>query len=307
MDVSSRRLRYFVTLAEELHFSRAAARLFLTQQALSKQIRELEDEVGVRLVERTTRTVALTEAGTVFVASARRALDVIEAGVEAARRAHDGDIGTLRLGFCIGAALELTTPILAEFGRRHPRVRVELREAGFDDPSAGLADDRADVALIRLPVGAPGIESEPLFTEPLVAAVPAGHPFAARESVTAAELAAEPLVVGRSPDPVWTGFWTLDAHRDPSLPHRVLHSSSQSEELEMVAAGLAVAVTVAGLRRYAAGRGGLHYVPVAGIPGSTLAVAWRRGRRTPAVAHFAEVAREVREAETAVVRVIEGG
>ena len=304
--MSSRRLRYFVTLAEELHFSRAAARLFLTQQALSKQIRELEDEVGVRLVSRTTRAVALTEAGTVFLASARQALDTIEAGVEAARRAHDGELGTLRLGFGIGAALELTTPIIAELGRRHPGIRVEMREFGFDDPTAGLADERTDVALIRLPVSAPGIETEPLFTEPLVAAVPAGHPFAGRESVTAAEVAAEPVVVGRSPDPAWTGFWTFEDLRDPALPRRVVRSSSQSEELEMVAAGVAVTVTVAGLERYA-GRGGLRYVPVADAPGSTLAVAWRKGRRTPAVARFADTARDVRDASPDLVRLIEGG
>ncbi|MEV0643929.1 LysR substrate-binding domain-containing protein [Phytomonospora sp. NPDC050363] len=305
MDVSSRRLRYFVTLAEELHFSRAAARLFLTQQALSKQIRELEDEVGARLVRRTTRAVALTEAGEVFLASAREALAAIGAGVDAARRVHQGEAGTLRLGFVIGAALELTTPLLRAFAERHPGITLDMHESGFGDPTAGLADDRSDVALIRLPVSAPDVESQPLFTEPLVVAVPLGHPFAARTEVTATEVAAEPIVAGRCDDPLWFGYWTLEAHRDPALPRRVVRSSSQSEELEMVAAGVAVAVTVAGIERYA-GRGGLRYVPITGVSGSRLAVAWRKGRRSPGVAWFADVARDVREAEAGIVGLIEG-
>lgn len=301
VDVSSRRLRYFVVLAEELHFSRAAARLFLTQQALSKQLRELEAEVGVKLVHRTTRSVTLTEAGTVFASAAREALTVIGDGVIAARRA---ETTTLRLGFLIGAAMELTTPILCAFAARHPDVRLDLREYGFADPSAGLADGSSDVALLRLPLSTPGLTTVPLFTEPLVAVVPAGHPMAGRTSVTAGEVAAEQLVMGASPDQAWRAYWTLDAHRSPEHGRRVLDSASQSEEVEMVAAGVAVTVTVAGLERYV-GRGGLRYVPIVDAPGSVLAVAWRR--ESEAAKRFAATAVAVRDEERDLVAMIEAG
>lgn len=302
--MSSRRLRYFTVLAEELHFSRAAARLFLTQQALSKQLRELEAEVGVKLVHRTTRSVALTEAGEALATAARDALAVIDAGVAAARRAHDGECATLRLGFLIGAAMELTTPLLRAFAARHPGIRLDLREYGFADPSAGLADGSSDVALLRLPLSTPGLTTIPLFTEPLVAVVPAGHPLASRPSVTAAEVAAERLVMGASPDAAWRGYWTLDAHRPPGVPRRVLDSATQSEEVEMVAAGVAVTVTVAGLERYV-GRGGLRYVPIADAPGSVLAIAWRADG--PAVRRFTETALAVRDEEAGLVEMIERG
>ncbi|GLZ81538.1 LysR family transcriptional regulator [Actinorhabdospora filicis] len=303
--MSSRRLRYFTVLAEELHFSRAAARLFMTQQALSKQLRELEAEVGAKLVHRTTRSVALTEAGAVFAGAAREALAVIDAGVTAARRAHG--VTPLRLGFLIGAAMELTTPLLRAFAARHPAVRLDLHEYGFATPSAGLADGSSDIALLRLPLATTGLTTVPLFTEPLVAVLPAGHPLAARPTVTAAEVAAEQLVMGASPDPVWRGYWTLDAHRPPATPRRVLDSATQSEEVEMVAAGVAVTVTVAGLERYV-GRGGLRYVPIEDAPGSTLALAWREtDGGNPAVRAFVETALAVRDEESELVAMIEAG
>ncbi|MGA5193110.1 LysR family transcriptional regulator [Streptomyces exfoliatus] len=304
MDVSSRKLRYFVAVAEELHFSRAAARLFVTQQSLSKQIRELEDDVGVELLHRTTRSVELTQAGEALLTAAREALSVIEAGVEAARIAGRGEAGTLKLGFLVGAALELTAPILSEFGRRHPGIRLELREYGFADPSGGLADGWADVALVRLPLSAADVESDPLFVEPLVAALPAGHRLAGRPVLTVEELVAEPLVVGRSADRAWQRYWTLDAYRGGAAPRLVTETSSQTEEVLMIAAGLAVAVTVAGLERFAPHQG-VRYVPLDGVAGSTLSVAWRRGHRTPAVDRFVAVAKEVRDRETAVVAAIE--
>ncbi|WP_245238566.1 LysR substrate-binding domain-containing protein [Streptomyces sp. MZ04] len=304
MDVSSRKLRYFVAVAEDLHFSRAAGRLFVTQQALSKQIRELEDDIGVRLLRRTTRSVELTPAGEVLLAAARRSLAELDAGVEAALAANRGESGTVKLGFVIGAALELTSPILAEFGRRHPRIRLDMREYGFADPSAGLADGSSEVAFVRLPISAPDIESEPLFVEPLVAALPSGHRWAGRSSIPVAEMTGEPLVVGRTEDASWRRLWTLDAHRDGEAARVVTLTSSHTEEMELVAAGRACAVTVAGAARYTPHRG-VRYIPIDGVSGSTLAVAWRRGHLAPPVERFLEVTREVRARETAVVGAIE--
>ncbi|WP_312866168.1 LysR family transcriptional regulator [Streptomyces boluensis] len=304
MDVSSRKLRYFVAVAEELHFSRAANRLYVTQQALSKQIRELEGDIGVRLLRRTTRSVELTPAGEALLTAARQSLAALDVGVEAARAADRGESGTVKLGFVIGAALELTSLIVAEFGRRHPGIRLDMREYGFADPSAGLADGSSDVALVRLPISAPDIESEPLFVEPLVAALPSGHRWAGRTSIPVAEMAGEPLVVGRTEDAAWRGQWTLDAHRGGDAARVVTLTSSHTEEMEVVAAGRACAVTVAGAARYTP-HAGVRYVPLDGACGSTLAVAWRRGHLAAAVEWFLQVTREVGAAETAVVSSIE--
>ncbi|MFC0623598.1 LysR substrate-binding domain-containing protein [Kribbella deserti] len=302
MDVSTRKLRYFVAVAEELHFSRAAARLYVAQQALSKQVRELEQDLGVELLHRTTRTVELTPAGEVFLETARDLLTRLDAGVLAAQRTGRRAAGALRLGFMIGAALELTAPIISQYAERFPGVRLDLREYGFADPSAGLADDSSDVALIRAPIQAKGIDFEPLFVEPLVLMVPAGHRFATRARVGVPEILAEPLAIGRSNDQVWRSFWTLEDYRDGVPAKVVRETSSQTEELEIVASGLACSVTCASAARYTQ-HPRVRYLPIDGVPGSALTIGWRH--RTPLVDDFLATARAVRAAEPELVAAIE--
>ncbi|WP_106434105.1 LysR family transcriptional regulator [Streptomyces sp. e14] len=302
--MATQKLRNFVVVAEELNLSRAAPRLFVTQQALSKQLRDLEEAVGVRLFDRSTRSMALTPAGEEFLASVREALAALDAGVVAARSASQRVSGTVRLGFLMGGALELTTPILAEFSARYPDVRLELRETGLDDPSAGLADATSDVAIVRLPLAVPDLDSVPLFVEPLIVALPPRHRLADRTSLTAEDVIDEPLAIGRTTDAVWRRFWTLDDHRGGRPPRVVRETTSPTEELQLVAAGLACTITVVGARRHTP-LAGVRYVPLTGLPGSTVAVAWRRGHRSPGVERFVAVAQQVRDRESAIVRAIE--
>src|SRR3712207_6662350 len=123
-----RHLRYFVAVAEELHFGRAAARLGIAQPPLSAQIRRLEELLGARLLERTSRSVALTEAGRAFLATSRDVLAQLARGAEAARLLERGELGTLTIGYVPTLALELLPGIIRDFGRRHPGVRLCLRE-----------------------------------------------------------------------------------------------------------------------------------------------------------------------------------
>ncbi|MEU8618599.1 LysR family transcriptional regulator [Streptomyces sp. NPDC048623] len=304
MDVATQKLRNFVVVAEELNFSRAAARLFVTQQALSKQLRDLEDAVGVRLLERTTRSMALTPAGAAFLASVRESLAALDAGVAAALSASRGLSGTVRLGFVTGGALELTAPILAEFAARCPDVQLDLHETGFEDPSAGLAGGSSDVGFVRLPLALPDLDALPLFREPLVVALPAGHRLAGRARLAAEDVIDEPLAIGRTADAVWRRSWTLDERRGGRPPRVVRTTTSHTEEMQVVAAGLACAITVAGAQRYTP-HPGVRYVPLTGVPASTLAVAWRRGHRSAAVDRFVAAAREVRDREGAIVAAIE--
>lgn len=302
MDIHSRKIRYFLVVAEELHFTRAAARLFIAQQALSKQIRELEDAVGARLFARTSRNVELTPAGEAFLAGARASLAALDAAVTAAQDASQGERGTLRVGFGVGAALELTGPILAEFKRRHPRITLDLHEFPLGDASAGLSDGQSDVALIRVPVGA-DVECEPLFSEPRVAGLAGTHRLADRPTVTLADLADETITVAQSVDTVSRDYWTL-ADYPHSGPREIINTGSHTEELELVAAGVACTITVAAAARYTP-HPGVRYVRIDGVSGSTVAVAWRTGQSGPLVERFVDVARDVRDREAGLVRDIE--
>jgi DNA-binding transcriptional LysR family regulator len=208
------------------------------------------------------------------------------------------------LGFLVGGALELSSPIFAEFATRYPGVHLEMREVGFADPAAGLADGSSDVALIRFPVSGSDIDFEPLFVEPLVAGISVNHRLASRRSVSVEELLDEPIVVGRSADEVWEQYWTLNAFRDGKRAPIVARTSSVTEESAIVAAGVGCCVTVAGSARYIP-NSGIRYAPIDGIDGSVLAVAWQKGRRTPLVDHFVEVAVDVRNREVDLVSQIE--
>ena len=304
VDVNLRRLRSFVAVAEELHFTRAAARLFVAQQSLSKQIAELEADIGTPLLRRTSRKVELTPAGVVFLKAAREALSHFDLGVAEARRIGRGQQTTLRLGFIVGAALELTTPILTEFANRHRGARLELHEFGFADPTAGLADATTDVAFIRLPSSAHGLVTTPLFTEPCVVGVSAAHALSTRDRVAVDDLLDEPIAIGRTDDAVWRDFWTLAAHRGGRPARQLVKTSSQSEEMEVVAAGMACTITPAAAGRYSP-RPGVRFLPIDDYPGSTLAVAHRPDPVNPLVTAFLDAARAVRDRESQIVRSIE--
>jgi DNA-binding transcriptional LysR family regulator len=304
VDANTRRLRYFVAVAQELHFSRAAAKLFIAQQSLSKQISELEAELGVALLLRTSRRIELTPAGHLFLGAAKESLAAFDAGVSAAQRTGRGQQGVLKLGFSAGAAMELSTPILAEFGRRYPHVRLDLHEYAFDDPSAGLVSSSSDVAFVRLPIAPTDLATEILFSEPCVLAVRTGHPLSDRDTVHIADILDEPIAVGRTNDAAWRDFWTLTAYRNGKPPSQIIETSTQSEEIEVVAAGMACDITPIGGGRYSP-RPGVSLVPIVDAPRSVLAVAWRHNAMNPLVEQFVAVATSVRDTEQDIIRAIE--
>jgi DNA-binding transcriptional LysR family regulator len=276
--------------------------VFLTQQALSRQIKELEDELGVRLFERTTRKVALTPAGEAFLEAVREVLARFDDAVAAARRTSRVLTGRLRLGFIPGAALELTGPIMAAYREAFPDVEVEMREFPASDPSAGLASGVTDVAFIRLPQGTQRIETEVLFVDPVVAMVAESHPLAARTSVSARDLIDHPLTLSDTTDEVYRAFWGLYAARDQ--PGRFVAVSSVTEETSLVAAGAAIGVTGAAVMAYAPSPG-IRFLPIEDWPGSTVALGWHVGERSPVVARFVDTVCAVRDRERGIVERIE--
>ncbi|NMO03822.1 LysR family transcriptional regulator [Gordonia sp. TBRC 11910] len=303
MDLHTRKLRAFVVLAEELNFSRAAERLFLAQQALSRLIREVEDEVGATLFTRTTRKVELTSAGEAFRDGAVAALTALDYASAEARRRERVVSGTLHLGHIVAAALELTEPILSEFQSRYPDVELESHEYPLADLDAGLISGAADVSIIRLPVSTPALHTVPLFSEPLIALVPKGHRLAGRESVSVSELLDDPVTLSELEDPARREFWTLAAFRGPESPAVVVPIRSATDELQVVGSGRAVGITAAAAMRFLSFPG-IEYLPITDAPRSVVALAWT-DRSTPLVDRFIEVALAVRDRETDLVNAIE--
>jgi DNA-binding transcriptional LysR family regulator len=244
MTVELRRLRYFVAVAEELHFRRAAERLHLAQPALSQQIRKLELELGVQLLNRDKRGVALTPPGLVLLDEARRLLHHAE---EAARATHDASAGTagkLRVGHLADAVPTILPRAIARFATRHPGVEVcpetlPARQA-IEDVRAG----RLDVALVGLPAPTDGLQITPVGVEETVAAVAGYHPLSGRPSIPVPELSGTELVMlPRTANPAfYDGF--LAACREASIAPPLRETAQAKVELALLiaAAGAAIAI-----------------------------------------------------------------
>jgi DNA-binding transcriptional LysR family regulator len=191
-----RLLRYFVAVAEELHFSRAALRLNMAQPPLSQQIRRLEQELGVRLLNRTKRHVELTAPGRQFLTASREILAQVERAVDQARSMDRGEAGRITIGMVSSVAYEDTLPkVLRAYRARYPAVSITLREMGADEQVAALREDRIQIGFLRPPVLEPGLAMTRFFREPLVAVLPAEHPLAARRRIALKALASDPFIV----------------------------------------------------------------------------------------------------------------
>src|SRR5258708_4679460 len=173
-------LRYFVTVAEELHFGRAAGKLHISQPPLSMQIRALENELGVTLFNRTQRRVSLTQAGAALLGEARHILARVEQAVLMTKRAGRGEIGELAIGFISVADYNVLPVVLREFRRRFPLVKLTLRESTTDAQIRDLLAGRIDVGFMLPPINEASLQSVPILREPLIAALPAKHPLAGR-------------------------------------------------------------------------------------------------------------------------------
>jgi DNA-binding transcriptional LysR family regulator len=308
MDLSTRQLRCFVGVADEMNFTRAAASLYLTQPALSRQIRLLEERLGFRLFDRTSRHVELTDGGSRLLAEVRPALAMLDRGISEGRRIELQGGDCLRLGFVIGAALELTPLILEEFRQRRPGVALNLHE-DMADPSAGLTGGATDVAVLRPPITAGDVVFETLYVEPRVIVVPLDHPLAEKTEVSFQDVASLPLIGSSIPDDAFADFWVLNDCRNASSPPANVVLAMEENllaMLERVAAGTACMVSDASSGR-AFEIPGIRHIPIVGVPGTAVAVAWRTGRETELVRAFVEAARVVRHRESVLIAALAGG
>jgi DNA-binding transcriptional LysR family regulator len=294
VDADTRLLRTFACAAEELNFTRAAARLHLTQQALSAHVRQLEARVGARLFDRTTRRVALTPAGAALLPQARAALAAFDDGVAAAQEADRRSGGVLGLTLLPMAVNELTGRIMRRFTEARPDIRLAVANAPLREMARIFTDGRTDVAFVRPPFRSEGLSMVTVLTEPRVAALPADHPLAGEAEIAPEAFALEPQVHVEGSDDVQAAFWTLAEHRG-GRPMRVgAHMTTFDDFFGVVGAGLAVGSCPASA---AAALGpsfpSVRFVPIRDIAPCTVAVAWRTTAETPAVRAFVAVALEV--------------
>ncbi|WP_217143905.1 LysR family transcriptional regulator [Streptomyces sp. AC627_RSS907] len=295
MDVDTRLLRYFVAVAEEGSLTRAAERLFVSQPALTKQIRQLEAGLGVDLFTRSRTGMALTEPGRALMERVPALLAGWEAARREARTAASRAARVLRVGFLASAANEATQPIVAEFARRRPGWRAEMRQAAWSNPSAGLADADVDVALVRLPFpGQEALRVLPLFSEARCVALAATHPLAARGTIAFRELWDEPFVAAPPATGRWRDHWLAADERD-GHPVRVGAVTEQPDDwLSAIANGYGIALAPESAARFYS-RPGVVYRPVTGVSPSRVAVAWAPADDdNPVVQDFVRCCRETR-------------
>ena len=288
-----RHLRYFLAVAEELHFGRAAERLQMTQPPLSTQIRDLERELGVALFDRSGRQVRLTAAGTQLLPHARRVLGGAAHLHELAGEIAGGGAGRVRLGVVHSSMYGAVPALLRRFRDRYPQVRLVIREAVTSVLIEEVVEDHLDVAFIRHDRLPDGLARRTILDEPLLAVLPDDHPVVRRgdTEVRLTSLADDPVVL--FPREIGTGFWDLilSAYRDAGVTPRIEHLADQvTTMVGMVAAGLGVSIVPREVRNVALR--GVTYVPLTPTVELPLELTWREDHDLAALRSFVAVVGE---------------
>lgn len=280
--IELRQMRYFLAVADELNFTRAAERLHLAQQALSASIRRLEEQLGVALFVRSTRRVELTAAGEVFVDAASAAVAAAADAIERVRQAAEGRSGRLSIGFSTAAGgVPIVRQIIRTFSESAPGVDIRTEEHDFGDPSAGLADGRVDAAFIFGPLPVAGLSSITLVQEDRLLAVRPEDPLAARTAVTPDDLRDLPWLRVTAGSGPWPRFWFRAVGEGPVGP--VIRTAD--EWVTAIEAGRGVAFTMPSvMENFTTAR--VRVIPVEGLPPAEILLAWRPDRVDPLVEAF---------------------
>jgi len=292
--VELRQLRYFIALAEELHFGRAAARLHVVQPALSQQIRRLEQEVGAPLFNRTKRQVAITEAGRAFLQKARLSVMHAAEAVASAQSARRGELGELSVGFVGSAAFQYFPEVLKSFRKRFPAVRLALQELTTTQQMSALRAATIRVGLLRPPIADADIATEVLAREPWMLAIPRSHRLRRASRVALRDFAADSFIA--TPRSLGPGLYDqvlslcLRAGFSPTVVQEAIQMSTI---VSLVAAEVGVALVPGSVTKL--GRADVLYKPLRGSPKVDMAFAWCRGDEDPLLRNWLAVARHVRD------------
>lgn len=294
MEIPIHVIRYFCALAEELHFSRAAERLNITPPSLSQQISRMEQQLGVRLFDRSPRKVELTAYGRDLLPLARRVMDDHDQLLDWGRSvAHEREAPLLRVGVVAAGAGTLTTAAISATMQAMPTARIEMRRLGFFDVGDDLERGRVDVVFAPAPLPMPPrIRVEPLWREPRVLVVPAAHRFAGRESISILETGEERFVAVAKGVPEVVDWWLVDPRPDGSRPLRGPTADSVEGLLELVAAGAGVNIAGASASQHYR-RDELSFIPISDIEPATIVLCSLSDARNPMVKSFRETAQRL--------------
>lgn len=272
----------FIAVAENLHFGRAAEELNMTQPPLSRQIQKLEKSIGVHLFERNNRTVTLTPAGEAFLTEAYGILASAERAPRRAQKIAEGSSGQITIGCTSISTFRVLGEVLAALSSEHPDVSVEISEMFTSEQIKALTENRIDIGLGRVGRVPETIESTLIHTERLVAAVPAGHEFAARESISAKEVRGQNLLMHDATKARY--FYDLTVRWFDVEANDITHSLSQIVTIvNLVAAGHGIAIVAESAARL--GVAGVTFVPIDDIPSDVVEMhaIWSPETRNPAV------------------------
>lgn len=287
-----RHLRYYSALAEELHFGRAAKRLGIAQPALSQQIRQLEQELGVELVLRGNRRVRLTSAGTVFLDRARTTLEQASEAVRLAQQAGRGEIGHIAVGVVTSALYGIFPDVVRVFRQRYKDVHLTLHELTLVDQTQALRAGRIQVSFLRPPLEDPELSMRTIHEEPWLVALPSTHRLTKSARVPLRSLAGHPFIL--FPRELASGLYDqiIAMCQHAGFSPKVVQEAQMQTIVSLVAAGIGIALVPASLENLR--RRGVSYRPLKGAtPKVQLAVVWRKDDTSPLLRSFLAVVKEV--------------
>ncbi|MBW4580272.1 MAG: LysR family transcriptional regulator [Tildeniella nuda ZEHNDER 1965/U140] len=278
-----RQLKYFITVAESLHFGRAAESLHLSQPALSKQIQALEESLEVQLFERTKHWVRLTIAGQKFLETARRILREVEEGIQVTRQVAGGAMGRLRIGFTEATLFSLAPDMVRTYREQYPQVELILTSGGTETHVEALRTHQIDVGFVYLPIREPSLSIHPLLEEVYIAALPASHRLARQKEIMLQSLATEPLVFyPRSLAPVMYADFIKCCEQAGFVPNVVQEAELAQTRLGLAAAGVGITFVLSDMQNLSA-KGIVYRSLIGAFPTLKLALAWRQNETSPVV------------------------
>lgn len=284
-----RQLALFVAVAEELNFTRAALRMHISQPPLSRQIAKLEEQLGLRLLERDRQSVALTAAGGAFLPEARRLLHLASQAPEVAKRAARGESGTLRIGF-VGSMIYTSVPVLVRRFRRHyPEVVIQLHQATVAQQVEMLLNDELDIGFVRHALAHPQLSTQQLLREPLIVALPADHSMAKKSAISVGRLADEQFIsFSRREGPGFYNQLLRVCDSAGFTPKIIMEANPLSTVIGLVASGAGVALVPQSMNRLRTQ--GVVYRKLIGTGTySEFLIAWRKKDPPATVLNFIAV------------------
>jgi DNA-binding transcriptional LysR family regulator len=293
INVQIRHIRSFIAVAQEKSFAAAATRLHVSQPALSQTIIQLEENIGLRLFNRTTRTVSLTSVGEQVLARALnvdRAMHQFHAEL---RQLQATEMNELRVGFMIGTAVQYIPTMVREFERVRPDALLRLEEFDFSDPSAGLRNGAVDCGIIRPPIDVDDIDVVEIAREKCVACLPIGHRLAETQAVTLRDILDDPIIAAVTPG-VWRDYWIASSHRNAKPAEVVFEASTVESELQAVASGKGISITCESTAKFYA-RPGVIFKTITDMPECVMALG-HRCPPTKLVSDFVSVVKRVSSA-----------